>query len=175
MDKAWNIAIKSVPLQSESGIDYRPMQALLMCGQWSDADTETFKIIRKVTHQCEFQGWMAADTLKSVPCIDLWTIEQLWIQSSKGRFGFSVQHQIWKEVGSITSHDSADWEEFGDRVGWRIDGKWTNLMSLKKDLLIAPKGQFPAKLWCHATPPKGVMRLCDAFPFLGPKLIECGF
>ncbi|MEO0874005.1 MAG: GUN4 domain-containing protein, partial [Bacteroidota bacterium] len=43
-------------------------------------------------------------------------------EASNDHFGFSVQKEIWEECGSPTSYND-DWEQFGDRVGWRKNGQ----------------------------------------------------
>ncbi|HLO51792.1 MAG TPA: GUN4 domain-containing protein [Kamptonema sp.] len=68
-------------------------------------------------------GWLNDDTIYKLPCTDLRTIDRLWLERSKGRFGFSVQKRIYEEVGR-------DWEKMGDRVGWRVGEKWLTISYL---------------------------------------------
>ncbi|MFM6006400.1 MAG: GUN4 domain-containing protein, partial [Sphaerospermopsis kisseleviana] len=44
-----------------------------------------------------------------------------WVKYSEGRFGFSVQKEIYQEVGGTREYNKEIWENFGDRVGWRKD------------------------------------------------------
>ncbi|NER05575.1 MAG: hypothetical protein F6K17_24805 [Okeania sp. SIO3C4] len=37
--------------------------------------------------------------MENIPCKDLNKVNQLWIKYSDGKFGFSIQKQIWSEVG----------------------------------------------------------------------------
>ncbi|XWK89669.1 MAG: GUN4 domain-containing protein [Phormidium sp.] len=44
-----------------------------------------------------------------IPCVDLHTINQLWMTASKGKFGFSVQKEIYQSV-------EKDYQRLGDRA-----------------------------------------------------------
>ncbi len=52
----------------------------------------------KACHQ-EKNTWLRIQDIQLFPCIDLRTIDQLWVRYSNGRFGFSVQKRIWQSVG----------------------------------------------------------------------------
>jgi hypothetical protein len=64
------------------------------------------------------QLWLEPAALENFPCQVLLNVNQLWMQYSQGRFGFSVQAQIWLSCGHPTSYLSPDWETFGITVGW---------------------------------------------------------
>jgi hypothetical protein len=49
------------------------------------------------------------------------------LQSSNGRFGFSVQKRIWKSVGGNLKADDEIYQAFGDRVGWRVNKNWLEI------------------------------------------------
>jgi hypothetical protein len=69
----------------------------------------------------------------------LWIIDKLWVKYSNGRFGFSVQEYIYKDVGE-------DYPSFCDRVGWPIHNP-SNLESVLKFNLRAPMGHLPSRRW----------------------------
>jgi hypothetical protein len=46
------------------------------------------------------------------------------VKYSEGRFGFSVQKEIYQELGGTREYDEEIWLKFGDRVGWRKDEEW---------------------------------------------------
>lgn len=86
-------------LSSEKGIDYRNLRDLLKAGQWREADSETYKtMIRAVGKKSG--DWFTRYELLNFPCTDLLTIDQLWVKYSTGKFGFSVQKQIYLETGN---------------------------------------------------------------------------
>ena len=98
-------------LSSEKCVDYTRLRDLLKAGEWKEADQETLAVMLKASGR-EQESWLDIDSIENFPCTDLHTIDQLWIQYSNARFGFSVQKRIWESVGK-------DYDKFGDHVGWR--------------------------------------------------------
>ena len=86
--------------------------------KWKEADLETDKRMLEVAGR-ESQGWFRLEDVENFPCLDLGTIDKLWIKYSNGKFGFSVQKQIYLSVGGTKEYDQKVWEAFGDKVGWR--------------------------------------------------------
>ncbi len=100
------------------------LRDLLAAGKWKEADQETANVMLKVAGR-EKEGWLDRESIEKFPCEDLRTIDQLWVKYSNGRFGFSVQKHIWLEVGGkLGEYDQQIWENFCDRVGWRVNNKW---------------------------------------------------
>ncbi|MBA4455322.1 GUN4 domain-containing protein, partial [Cylindrospermopsis raciborskii CS-506_B] len=76
---------------------------------------------------------------------ELRTIDNLWLKYSQGKFGISVQQEIYKNLGGTKFYDSDRWESFGDRVGWRKQGSWLYWSDLNFSLS-APTGHLPVYL-----------------------------
>jgi serine/threonine protein kinase len=128
-------------LNSAVGINYRKLRDLLAARKWREADEETRSVILQVANR-EQIGWLNLAEIKEFPCEDLRTIDQLWVTYSNGHFGFSIQKQIWQEVGGKPNADDQIWCSFGERVGWRVKGDWLwsdNLAFTSN----APKGHLP--------------------------------
>ncbi|WAL61517.1 GUN4 domain-containing protein [Thermocoleostomius sinensis] len=101
------------------------------------------------------QGWhLTRRDISFCPCRDLQTIDEFWMTHSAGRFGFSVQSQIWRVV-------EGDVEQFGQFVGWRSNNSWVdyerNIFAAKPaesgySLNSAPYGHLPVfpltGWWC---------------------------
>jgi hypothetical protein len=106
---------------------YRQLEELLQAKQWRDADQETYRLMITTVGKEEGQ-WFEPEDLSNFPCEDLRALDGLWVRySPNGKWGFSVQKRIWQECGSPGPYDKkteAQWEQFGDRVGWRKDGNW---------------------------------------------------
>jgi uncharacterized caspase-like protein len=142
-----------VPLKSERGVDYTKLRDLLASGKWKEADEETREVILKAAGR-EKERWLNSLSIDNFPCEDLRTIDQLWVKYSNGRFGFSVQKRIYHSLGEIKKYDRS-WDEFGDTVGWRVNGEWLskdNIYNRKYDIL-ANMGHLPVLvfdqwLWC---------------------------
>lgn len=70
---------------------------------------------------------------------DLQTIDQLWLASSGGNFGFSVQKRIWKAAGQ-------KWSKFFVAIDWLI-GENQNYRAWPAEFMYtldtAPKGHLP--------------------------------
>jgi hypothetical protein len=131
------ISLASNDLSSEQGIDYSPLQELLQAQQWEAADYETYRLVLQLLGRKEGTWITGAKELQLIPCTDLRTIDRLWVHYSDGRFGFSIQQQIWQET--------EDWILFGDRVGWRVYKNWLAYPDLTFTSA-ASVGHLPAKL-----------------------------
>jgi len=138
----------STELISAAGIDYTQLRDFLKSECWQQADAETAKltydIIEKLLGQSE--AMESPDMLEianlpfsqaaKFPCLDLQTLDNLWMNYSSRYFGFSMQKSIWEEV-------QGNYLKFSDRVGWRDQDNWLNYPELTFSLA-APKGHLPA-------------------------------
>ena len=126
-----------VPLKSELGIDYRPLQQLLAQQDFQSADAMTLQ------KMCELAGtaaverkWIYFTEVMNFPVADLQTLDKLWLMSSEGKFGFSVQRRIWLSVGK-------DFAKLWVKINWRTDNSWTRYPEEFTWNLTAPKGHLP--------------------------------
>ncbi|MEB3148148.1 MAG: GUN4 domain-containing protein, partial [Sphaerospermopsis sp.] len=113
------------PSTESTPVIFQKLEALLKAGKWKDADLETWNLMLKLTKR-EREGWLRIEDVKNFPRQELRKMDQLWVKYSNGKFGFSVQKQIWLELGGKLD-GKPDWETFtklGDRVGWRKNGFW---------------------------------------------------
>lgn len=122
-----------VELRSERAVDYTRLRDLLVAGRWKAAEKETAAVMMKASGQ-EKEGSFDKKSIENFPCTDLRTIDQLWIKYSHGHFGLTVQKLIWQEVNE-------SYQAFGDRVGWRVKGKWIDYSELTFSL-DAPVGHL---------------------------------
>ena len=120
--------IDQVPLESEKSANYTKLRDLLKAQKWKEADQETYRLMITIVGREEGDYFRTGDLL-NFPCKDLKTIDGLWLQASQGRYGFSVQKEIYvrcgaKLDGKYPSHEI--WEKFGTEVGWRVNNSWQN-------------------------------------------------
>jgi serine/threonine-protein kinase len=134
-----------VELKSAIGMDYSKLRDLLKAGRWKEADEETLQLMLCVGER-EEEGWLRIEDIDNFPCDEIRTIDQLWVKYSNGKFGFSVQKQIYQALGGSKYYDQKMWEVFGEMVGWRITDNWLYYREIIFDIK-APKGQFPACIW----------------------------
>ena len=113
--------------------NYENLRDLLVAGKWKEADGDTAKVMLKVAGR-EKEGYLNTESIDNFPYEDLRTIDQLWVKYSNGKFGFSVQKQIYESLGGTREYDQKIWEAFGDQVGWRQGGKWLSYSELNFSL-----------------------------------------
>ncbi|AFY91224.1 GUN4 domain-containing protein [Chroococcidiopsis thermalis] len=126
-------------LPSEVGVDYSQLHDLLQQGKWEEADIETREVMLKVAGLMKGKpplNYLPLDSIRQFPCIDLETIDLLWIKYSNGRFGFSVQQCLLLDV-------EKNWDKFGDLVGWKVNGIWQS-KNERIFHLSAPSGHLPS-------------------------------
>ncbi|MGF1524644.1 MAG: GUN4 domain-containing protein [Leptolyngbyaceae cyanobacterium] len=135
-------------LKSEKGIDYTHLRDLLRAEDWKAADRETYEVMIRAVGK-EPGQYFISDELLNFPCADLLTIDRLWVKYSKGKFGFSVQKQIYVECGATLDGEYPGdkiWDQFCDRIGWRKEGIWFGYSDVTFDTT-APTGHLPLNGW----------------------------
>ncbi|MEA5583219.1 GUN4 domain-containing protein [Nodularia harveyana UHCC-0300] len=141
---------------------YRQLLEHLAAGKWQEADEETDKMMLKVANR-EREGRLDVESIEKFPCSDLRTIDELWIQYSEGRFGFSVQKRIYEAQGK-------DWWKIIDALEWSSDGG-----SVKYNIK-APMGHLPKK-WCGGSDGVNIWgtqaQLSQLSSSLAQRLVDC--
>jgi hypothetical protein len=130
-------------ISKTTGINYtlhNRLRDFLAAGNWEEANQETEEVIEMIRYIRTFYDW------NKFPCEDLRIINQLWLHYSNGKFGFSVQKEIYESLGGTRDYDREVWEKFGDRVGWRTERGWSVFWSPWYpifNLELAPKAHLP--------------------------------
>ena len=126
-----------VPLNSERNLDYRPLQKLLAQQDFQGADSLTRQKLCELAGEAAIKRkWVYFTEVDQFPGTDLATIDRLWVIHSEGKFGFSVQRQIWLSLGQ-------DFTKLWPKIGWRKDNTWTKYPNQFTWDLSAPKGHLP--------------------------------
>lgn len=126
-----------VPLKSEANIDYSPLQKLLVSQDFQAADRLTLNLLCQLAGASAIQRkWLYFTEVENFPAIDLHTINTLWVVFSEGKFGFSVQREIWLANGK-------NWENLWVKIGWKNGNNWTRYPNEFTWNLTAPKGHLP--------------------------------
>jgi hypothetical protein len=125
-----------ISLSSVGGVDYTKLRDLLASGKFKEADRETYEVMLKA---------MGRESLNRMPCQDLTMIDQLWRQSSNGRFGFRVQQRIYQSMpgGKDPTGNGVPYNQFMIKVGWSSGGHAKRYDQLDFTLT-APEGHLPA-------------------------------
>jgi serine/threonine protein kinase len=134
-------AAETTRVVSAVGMDYTNLRNLLAAKKWQEADEETEIVMLKVAGK-DRRDSLDRESIEKFPCEDLRTIDQLWVQYSDGRFGFSVQKRIYQSLGGTSKYDEKVAEKFGDKVGWRKKNQWLYYRDLpsRED---APEAHLP--------------------------------
>lgn len=131
---------------STDGLSYLRLRDLLMTKQWKAADQETLRLLMRASRVNRAEQ-LQPDLIAELPCHDLQTIDQLWLQASRGQFGFSVQRDVWMPYYTLFWSKADTWAAVGDRLGWRINHLWNPNHWKRYDeitfSLRAPKGHLP--------------------------------
>jgi hypothetical protein len=107
------------PTNEPTPVIFQKLEALLKAGKWQDANLENRELMRKLTKQGQ-RGWLTPEDVKNFPRQELRKMDQLWVKYSNGKFGFSVQKQIWLDLGGKLDgeFDYDTFEKLSLRVGW---------------------------------------------------------
>ncbi len=155
---------------------YRELVNYLASGSWKEADQETYKLmLQAVGEEAKKRGYLKLDEVRNFPCEDLRIIDQLWVKFSGGKFGFSVQKQIWVEVGGKLDFGKDEaasakaYKKMSDRIGWQRGDRWESVTFYTS----APRAHLPwLKLLTvdtlYALVPGGV-----GFSSLASRLVDC--
>lgn len=103
---------------SATGVNYNRLRDLLARLQFREADEETWRCLLQAAGR-EEKNYLRKEDIDNFPWQDLQTIDRLWVKYSNGRFGFSVQKQIYLKLGGSQQYNQQIWETFGATVGWR--------------------------------------------------------
>lgn len=124
-----------VPLRSSKGIDYAPLQTLLAQQDFQAADRLTLEKMCELADAAT-RKWFYFTAVQSFPITDLQTINTLWLVHSEGKFGFSVQRELWLALGK-------DWEKLWTQIDWKNGNNWTRYPQGFTWDLSAPRGHLP--------------------------------
>lgn len=126
-----------VPLRSEAAVDYAPLQRLLAEQNFQAADLLTLQKMCEVVGASAVQRkWLYFTEIEQFPSADLQTLNALWLAHSEGKFGFSVQRELWLGVGK-------NWDQLWSKIGWRSGSLWTRYPQSFTWNLSAPRGHLP--------------------------------
>jgi hypothetical protein len=118
------------------------LNSLLQAQNFKEADWETRKIMLAVAKR-EKEGYLRREDAEKFPCKELRSIDQLWLKYSRGKFGISVQQQIYQSLGGTKEYDYDIWKFMGERVGWRQGSKWLYYSNYNFSQT-APPGHMPS-------------------------------
>ncbi|MBW4463165.1 MAG: GUN4 domain-containing protein [Nodosilinea sp. WJT8-NPBG4] len=128
---------------------YQPLQRLLKTGKLREADEETVRVILQEAGTPDRED-LTPDAVRLFSCNVLRVVDRLWTTYTGGRFGFSVQLQIYQSVGGTLEtaliQDTVILNRLAEQVGWRQDDQWKTIDQARHDL-DDPVGCYPIVWW----------------------------
>jgi hypothetical protein len=126
-----------VELRSQANIDYTPLVKLLAEQKYEEGDRLTLAKLCELSGAAAVQrGWLYFTEVERFPVEDLQTLDQLWRIYSEGKFGYSIQRNLWLSSGK-------NWEKFWPVIGWKQGNNWTRYPKEFIWDLSAPRGHLP--------------------------------
>jgi hypothetical protein len=126
-----------VPLVSDAGLDYQPLQKLLLTAAYEAADRVSMQKLCELAGPAAVQRkWLYFSEVDRLPIVDLQTINQLWLTYSEGKFGFSVQRELWLGQGR-------NFTKLWAKLAWKNGNQWTRYPNEFIWDLSAPPGHLP--------------------------------
>jgi hypothetical protein len=96
--------------------------------RWKDADLTNWQFIL-VSAKREKEGYLELNNIKNFNCNDLRKVDNLWLENSDKKFGYSVQKRIYLETGNsldfdwkkgvFTKWSDEGYNSFAEKVGWK--------------------------------------------------------
>jgi len=121
--------------------NYTQLKSYLANEQWQQADAESDRLLLQAAGK---SSSLDADSIDKLSCKTLQTIDEMWLQNSDGRFGFTPQKKAYQQTGNqFGQHIESTYEKFGDRLKWRTFDAWSLYGDLKFTKL-APPGHLPS-------------------------------
>ena len=116
---------------------YADLARYLKNEQWKEADDETYRLMitevgREVGQSLELED------IRNFPCEPLKAIDGLWVRYSGGKFGFSVQKEMYLACGGVpdaVSFHKKVFDKFCEANGWNGGFKFET---------DSPRGHLPA-------------------------------
>lgn len=93
-------------------MDYVALRDSLSEGDFRKADDETRALlIRLAGENAIKRGWVYFSEVRAIPIKDFQTIDNLWKTASNGKFGYSVQREIYNQ-------QQKRWSKFFKLIDW---------------------------------------------------------
>nr|YP_009395298.1 hypothetical protein [Polysiphonia infestans]ARW64278.1 hypothetical protein [Polysiphonia infestans] len=129
-----------INLEKSTLINYQPLQKLLIQKSFREADKLTQKhlceLVEKQTQNTK--NWLYFTDIQFISNHELFTIDLLWKTYSRGKFGFSIQKDIW------IKYDQR-WDKLWEKINW-LDTQTGIMKRYPQDFnwtTEAPEGHLP--------------------------------
>nr|YP_009398818.1 hypothetical protein [Cliftonaea pectinata]ARW68049.1 hypothetical protein [Cliftonaea pectinata] len=119
-------------------INYQPLQELLIKKEFLEADKMTQQYLCNLVEITlnNKKSWLYFTDIQFLPIDDLFTIDLLWRVYSKGKFGFSIQKEVWIK-------NNYEWNKLWEKIGWTNKGIMKRYPQEFTWKIEAPEGHLP--------------------------------
>lgn len=109
----FNLPLGIINLEKSTKIDYQPLQDLLINKNFQEADKLTQKYLCKIVEKQtnKEKNWLYFTDIQYIETHELCQIDLLWQIYSKGKFGFSIQKNIWIQ-------NKRKWDKLWEKINW---------------------------------------------------------
>ncbi len=129
-------------LQEQS---YQLLERYMAAGEWRKADQYTLQVMYQAIRVDSGAIGALFSSLLTFPCGPLLRLDGLWLRYSHGKFGFSVQKNIYLKCGGIADgkyHKEA-YQRYCHKVEWMKDGSYQPYKNFIFSWEEAPEGHLP--------------------------------
>jgi hypothetical protein len=170
--------------REHNNLDFTRLRNLLEAQDWTEADKETYSLMIHAVGKKDGE-WFEENELPNFPCSVLHTIDELWVKYSDGRFGFSIQKEIYMNLGGKTDgrHYEEPWREAAVRLGWLVNNELIYVQRIIRSIKCLDstkfevRGHFPLFCWwlngmCYVDE-NGSLISIDRLSCLASRLKRC--
>ncbi|MEH1859344.1 MAG: AAA-like domain-containing protein [Nostoc sp.] len=163
----------SNPVYTESLKEHllNELDYLMKQQRWREADFKNLEFILYSAGK-EEQPFLDLTDVKNFNCKDLKQLDTLWVNNSKGYFGYSVQKKIYLASGNSLDFDweKREWKNWNEKgyndftksVGWTgQNGNWRRYQELPMNLRdtlreLSMRGELPSRRFSSLEDPDAV-------------------
>ncbi len=119
-------------------VNYENLQTLLIYQKFQEADKLTQQYLCDLTKQTNTKSkkWLYFTDIQFLQKNDLFMLDLLWKIYSKGKFGFSVQKEIWIK-------NNKNWDKLWEKIYWLRHGIMKRYPEEFTWTIDAPEGHLP--------------------------------
>ena len=136
----------AVTIEDAGGSDPTPLIDQLRAGDFEAADQTTRDLLIEIAGaDATKRGYVYWTEARTLDAAALGAVENLWLHYSDGKFGYTVQKDVWRRQKGV-------FDRFCDKIGWttkdEVTGqarkrRWFGQSEFFYTLQEAPKGHLP--------------------------------
>ena len=168
--------VPSETFQRLQNLCYAQLEHYMTADDWRAADQYTYRLMIQVLGK-RWGDYFSAQELITFPCDDLLRIDRLWTTHSQGRFGFSVQKDIYIKCGGVLDgeYHEEPFVKFIQAVDWcKVGAKqYDSLSELLDENALRDYDQFIFSSEKGVGGHLPLVLLRGSFSSLASRLVNC--